>query len=315
MDLIVDSISDRTDRIREFRLLSKTGTPLPPWTPGAHLDVDLGDAGTRSYSLIDWSGTTDASESYVIAVQREDDGEGGSKAMHALEVGDALAATDPKNDFELVASEATIYLLAGGIGVTPLISMAASLSADRRAFQMHYACRSRSVAAYVAELEDAHGAAFMLHADDEAAVDLAALASDAAAASAHLYICGPKAMIDAARSAAETAGIPADHIHVELFSTPDAPASGDKPFEVEIHDTGQVFTIPPGQNIISVLNAAGIDLIYDCQRGDCGICQVDVIDGIPDHRDVVLTDAEKAKNDVMQICVSRAKTPRLVLDI
>ena len=122
-------------------------------------------------------------------------------------------------------------------------------------------------------------------------------------------------MIDAARSAAEAAGIRNDRIHVELFATPDAAPAGDQPFEVEIKDTGQVFTIPPGQTIISVLNAAGVDLIYDCLRGDCGICQVDVIDGIPDHRDVVLTDAEKAKNDVMQICVSRAKSARLVLDI
>ena len=314
MDLIVDSITDRTDRIREIRLIAKD-LALPAWTAGAHLDFDLGEAGTRSYSLIDWSGETKNPKSYAIAVQREDEGDGGSKAMHALAVGDAVSVTDPKNDFELTDETAPIYLLAGGIGVTPLISMAASLSADSRSFQFHYACRSHGVAAYADELQETFAAAFMLHPDDTSPLDLKALTKQAAEESAHLYICGPKAMIDAARSAAEAAGISGDRIHVELFSTPDAPESGDQPFEVEIQDTGQVFTIPPGQNIISVLNAAGIDLIYDCQRGDCGICQVDVIDGIPDHRDVVLTDAEKAKNDVMQICVSRAKTLRLVLDI
>ena len=312
MDLIVERITDLTDRIREIRLVSES-MPLPPWTPGAHLDFDLGAAGKRSYSLIDWTGNTKAPQHYTIAVQREDDGEGGSTAMHALAVGDTVTVAEPKNDFELTSADAPIYLVAGGIGVTPLISMAASLSAGSRPFRLLYACRSSSVAAYAEELSR-FGDAFVLHPDDAAAIDLIAVAQEAAISEAHLYVCGPKGMIDAARSAAEDASIPADRVHVELFSTPAAP-TGDQPFEVEIQDTGQVFTIPPGQTIISVLNAAGIDLIYDCQRGDCGICQVDVIDGIPDHRDVVLTDAEKAKNDVMQICVSRAKSPRLVLDI
>ena len=313
MDLIVDKILDRTERIREFRLVATNGT-LPPWTPGAHLDFELGKVGTRSYSLIDWSGETDDPGHYTIAVQREDDGEGGSKAMHALAAGDVITSAEPKNDFELIDVKAPIYLLAGGIGVTPLISMAATLSADRRPFQMHYACRSSAVAAYARELSDKLGDTFTLQPDDANPINLQAIAVQAASTQAHLYICGPRGMIDTARTAAEAARIPADHIHVELFSTPSA-STADQPFEVEIQDTGQVFIIPPGQTIISVLNAAGIDLIYDCQRGDCGICQVDVIDGIPDHRDVVLTDAEKAKNDVMQICVSRSKSPRLVLDI
>lgn len=312
MDLIVDRIANLTDSIREIRLVSNSAA-LPPWTPGAHLDFDLGVVGTRSYSLIDWAGETKAPHHYTIAVQREAGGDGGSTAMHALAVGDTVSVSEPKNDFELTAAEAPIYLLAGGIGVTPLISMSASLSADRRRFRMLYACRSKGVAAYADQLSGL-GDAFTLHADDTNAIDINAVAMEAAGTNAHLYICGPKGMIDAARSAAEAAGVPADHVHVELFSTPTTP-TGDQPFEVEVQDTGQVFTIPPGQTIISVLNAAGIDLIYDCQRGDCGICQVDVIDGIPDHRDVVLTEAEKAKNDVMQICVSRAKSARLVLDL
>jgi vanillate O-demethylase ferredoxin subunit len=120
-------------------------------------------------------------------------------------------------------------------------------------------------------------------------------------------------MIEAARRHAEAAGFPPERIHVELFETA-APQAGDQPFEVQIND-GRVFTVPPGQSIIAVLEAAGVDLIYDCQRGDCGICQVNVLDGLPDHRDVVLTAAERAGNRVMQICVSRARGGRLVLDI
>ncbi|MEM9060080.1 MAG: PDR/VanB family oxidoreductase [Pseudomonadota bacterium] len=311
MDLLVDRITDLTDRIREFRLVGANAC-LPAWAPGSHIDLDLGVAGARSYSLIDWTGDTSAPDHYTIAVQREDDGSGGSKAMHALTVGGKIEASDPKNDFELPEDDLPVTLLAGGIGVTPMISMAASLAAHQRPFQLHYAVRSRDAAAYTSLLADRYSDNTYLHIDSEAPADLRKIAK--ASANGHLAICGPIGMIDAARSAAEAAGIPSDRIHVELFSSP-APTTGDQPFEVEIHDTGQVFTVPPGQTIISVLEAGGVDLVYDCQRGDCGICQVDVIDGTPDHRDVVLTDAEKAANDVMQICVSRAKSPRLVLDL
>jgi vanillate O-demethylase ferredoxin subunit len=130
----------------------------------------------------------------------------------------------------------------------------------------------------------------------------------------HIYLCGPKGMIDAARTAAVSEGHPEDQIHIELFTSA-ATAEGDTAFEVEIADTGAVYTIPPGKTIIDVLEDEGMDLIYDCQRGDCGICQTDVISGTPDHRDVVLSDAEKASGKVMQICVSRAKSDRLVLDL
>ena len=121
-------------------------------------------------------------------------------------------------------------------------------------------------------------------------------------------------MIDAARSAAQAAGLSNDNIYVELFSTTGT-AGDDTPFEVEIKETGEVFVIPVGKTIIEVLEDAGKDLMYDCQRGDCGICQTDVISGEPDHRDVVLSEAERASGEVMQICVSRAKSSRLVLDI
>lgn len=314
MELTATDTVDLTDRIREFRLAAPNGSVLPSWTPGAHIDVDLGSTGKRSFSLIDWDGLREKPETYVIAVQREDEGQGGSKAMFDLEEGSVISVTEPKNDFELIPTEAPVYLLAGGIGITPLISMATCLSADERPFRLLYACRERSLAAYADRLEATFVDATVLP-DDTAPLHLTALANEIRDANGDLYVCGPKGMIDAARTAAEAAGIPNDRIHVELFATPEAAADGDQPFEVEIEDTGQVFTIPPGQTIISVLSAAGVDLIYDCQRGDCGICQVDVIDGIPDHRDVVLTDAEKAKNDVMQICISRAKSARLVLDI
>ncbi|MFP4274893.1 MAG: PDR/VanB family oxidoreductase, partial [Paracoccaceae bacterium] len=244
---------------------------------------------------------------------------GGSKAMHALAVGDTVCASAPKCDFP-VTPDAPAVLLAGGIGITPMISMAASLAAAGTPVELHYAGRSRGVMAYADRLAETLGAALSLHCDDEAdtALNLGALLG--ALGDRHLYICGPRGLIDAARAGAEAAGIPAGRVHVELFdnvsSGASAPAAqGDQPFEVEVASTGEVFTIPPGRSIIEVLEEGGMDLIYDCQRGDCGICQTEVLEGVPDHRDVVLSEAERAEGKLMQICVSRAKSPRLKLDL
>ena len=306
LDLTIAAIKTETDRISVFEL---TGNgPLPGYTPGAHLDFDLGDAGTRSYSLIDWQ-TVDTPERYVIGVQREDDGDGGSRHMHGLSVGDVLRASAPKNDFELGDNSGPVLLLAGGIGITPLISHATALKAARRDYALHYSGRSADVMAFENALKDAHGDALHLWYDDTKPLDLNATLTGLDPAT-HLYVCGPKGMIEAAKAATD---LPDDQVHFELFTSA-ATQDDDGSFEVEIND-GQVFTIPPGRTIIEVLEDAGVDLIYDCQRGDCGICQVDVVSGEPDHRDVVLSQAERDSGTVMQICVSRAKSPRLVLDI
>ncbi|MEM9048244.1 MAG: PDR/VanB family oxidoreductase [Pseudomonadota bacterium] len=304
LTLQVAGIHDETDRIRVFALEGA----LAPHSAGAHVTVAL-EAGARSYSLIDWPGQA----RLCIAVQREDDGQGGSRAMHALQPGDAIRVEGPKNDFPLADHTGPALLLAGGIGVTPLISHATALQAAGRAFAFHYATRSRAAAAFIEPLKAAFGAALSLHHDDETPLDLPALMA-AQPRDTHLYLCGPRGMIEAGRAAFIAAGLPEDQLHVELFETAEAQA-GDAPFEVEIADTGDVFTIPPGKTIIEVLEEAGHDLIYDCQRGDCGICQTDVIAGEPDHRDVVLSEAERASGKLIHICVSRAKSARLVLDL
>ena len=299
-----------TERISTFLIGPAEGGHLPGWSAGAH--VVFGTAkGPREYSLITFDPVPDAPESYRIAVQREPEGKGGSTAMHELKVGDRLTFSAPKNDFP-VDTSAPAVLLAGGIGVTPLISMATALKASGQRLAFHYAGRTAALMAYRAELAEALGEDFHLHCDDaETALDLDALI--AGLGDAHLYVCGPRGLLDAARARAEAAGIPAARIHFELFEAAEAQA-GDTAFEVQIND-GSVFTIPPGRTIIEVLEENDIDVMYDCQRGDCGICQTDVLEGIPDHRDVVLSEAERAAGEVMQICVSRAKTPRLVLDI
>lgn len=312
-ELVIDSIRDKTDRTREFTLRAADGGALPAHGTGAHVTIDLGDLGSRDYSLIDWPQDAGNADIWRIAVQREDEGLGGSQRMHGLAVGDRLNVESTKTDFPLHDHTGPALLLAGGIGITPLISMATALSAAGRPFALEYSARNRAAMAYGAELTEAFGERVHAHFDDETPLDLAAL-FDGVDPATHLYVCGPKGLIEAARAAANAAGLPDAQIHFELFTTPQAEA-GDTAFEVEVASTGQAFTIPPGRTIVEVLEEAGLDLIFDCQRGDCGICQTEVLEGIPDHRDVVLSDSEKAAGKVMQICVSRAKSAKLVLDL
>lgn len=312
-DLVVKNVMQVTERIRLFEFADALGSPLASYLPGAHVDFNLGDLGNRSYSLIDWKSPEENPKTYTIAVQREEDGLGGSKKMHEFAVGQRIECSDPSNDFELADTDAPSLLLAGGIGITPIISMMASLKSQGRVFAGHYTGRSQNLMGFLPQLNEGFGQNLSLYFDDQKPLDLQALFADIKPAT-QCYMCGPKGMIEAAKSVAQSNGIPDENIHFELFAAPEA-QSDDQPFEVEINSTGQVFTIPVGQTIIEVLEEAGVDVMYDCQRGDCGICQTDVISGTPDHRDVVLSKDERDAGNVMQICVSRAKSARLVLDI
>ncbi|MDB4224934.1 PDR/VanB family oxidoreductase [Granulosicoccus sp.] len=310
MKLILDQVLAETELIRVMSFRSASGSALPNYTAGAHIEFDLGSAGKRSYSLIDWP---NSSELYTVAVQYEKSGEGGSRAMHELREGQSIETTLPKNDFELIDGLEPILLLAGGIGITPLKSMATKLHQQAREFQLHYTAREASRMGFTDALTETFNSTVSFHLDDKNPLDLTQLMR-AQASNTRVYLCGPRGMIDAARSAAIDAGISTDAIHIELFSTPET-KNDDSAFEVEISDTGQVITVAADQTIIEALESAGLDVMYDCQRGDCGICQCTVVSGIPDHRDVVLSDDERASGKLMQICVSRAKSARLVIEI
>ncbi len=307
--LRVTKITPLTDRITEFHFENATGGALPTWSAGAHVDFET-PQGVRSYSLLRWPDETP--EFYRIAVQREETGDGGSVAMHALSEGQEIAAEVPKNDFELLNQGRPIALLAGGIGITPLISMAAALTEQGRDFVLHYAGRREDQMAYLTELSGTLGSKLTTYFDDRNPIGLAELVPSLKEHS--IYICGPQGMIETARDLAETAGISSEHIHVELFTSA-ASTSADAAFQVELASSGQIVEVREDQTIIEALELAGVDVMYDCQRGDCGICQTDVIDGVPDHRDVVLSQSERSGGKVMQICVSRALSPRLVLDL
>jgi len=251
---------------------------------------------------------------YRIAVRLEETGKGGSQFMHGLASGDSLHVSEPRNDFHLVSDSECSVLLAGGIGVTPLMSMAAQLKAQGADYDLHYAVRSRDAAAFAGELQRCHGDRMFLHVDETlTAINIEALLADASP-DAHIYVCGPKGMIDATTRAAKVRGFHPDYVHHELF-TSDALRKEDQSFDVELQRSNCSFTVPPDRTILQVLRAQGLDLLFDCERGDCGLCRVAVLEGTPDHRDVVLSDAEREASNVMQICVSRSHGARLVLDL
>jgi ferredoxin-NADP reductase len=316
--LIVTESEAATPQIRVITLAAEAGGVLPSFTAGSHIKVQLPQGGERPYSLVNADpspGATTDPDRYRLGVRLEEDSAGGSTYMHGLKPGDVVTAIGPENQFGVTEEARPVTLIAGGIGITPIISMAAELCSRGQAFAFHYCGRSRNALALVEPLQALCGDALTIHCDDEpeTAVDLATLVQSAPA-DGYIYVCGPRGMIEAVRERAHDAGFDKDHVRFELFSKHDEQVAGGS-FEVEISSTGQVFTIPPDKSIIEVLEEEGIDLIYDCQRGDCGICQTGVLEGIPDHRDVILTDDERAANDVMQICVSRAKSDRLVLDL
>lgn len=311
--------------IRMIRLEHAEGTTLPGWTPGAHIQVQVqladGQADWRHYSLVDLDGVAGtpgfAPMAYTIAVRREECGRGGSRFMHqGLQPGERIAAQVPRNDFPLEEGDARAVLLAGGIGITPLASMAARCRAQGRAVALHYAGRSRTLLAFASELQALLGVDLRLHVDDEAG-DLGfdiGLLLDGMAPEESLYVCGPKPLLDAVLAAAQARGWAPGRVHFELFSAPVVEA-GDQPFEVELAQSGRRFTVPADQTLLDCLIEHGCDPFFDCKRGECGVCAVPVIEGEIDHRDYVLSQAEKDSGQVMQVCISRAKGPRLVLDL
>jgi vanillate O-demethylase ferredoxin subunit len=323
LQLRVEETRELNGLIRMIRLRADDGSALPGYTAGAHLrvQVELADGKTdwRHYSLINFSTRPDACDrptEYLIAVRREDLGRGGSRFMHErVQTGQALNIEPPKNEFELRDDPGCAVLVAGGIGVTPLASMAARRVAQGAPVRMHYAGRSRELMAFLPELQALLGASLNLHIDTEAGAppDVAALL-DGCAGSDQLYVCGPKPMLDAALAATQARGWSRERVHFEVF-TPPVVEAGDHAFEVVLAQSGRSLTVPPDQSILECLIAAGCDPFFDCQRGECGVCAVPVIEGEIDHRDYVLSESEKREGKLIQVCVSRCKGQRLVLDL
>jgi vanillate O-demethylase ferredoxin subunit len=287
---------------------------LPRFTAGAHIDLHLANNVLRSYSLLNPQGEN---HRYVVAVAKASNSRGGSRFVHdALRAGDPLSISAPRNNFPLVESALHSVLIAGGIGITPLWCMVQRLVELSGSWSLYYCARARKVAAFCDALEalpsDAR-ARVHFHFDDEsggALLDLSALLRNADPTH-HYYCCGPSPMLAAFEAA--TATLPRDRVHSEYFTAREAPATAGG-FSVALARSGVTIDVPPGKTILDALLEAGLDVPHACQMGTCATCETGVIEGTPDHRDVILSPEERASNKTMMICCSGCIGDRLVLD-
>jgi vanillate O-demethylase ferredoxin subunit len=290
-------------------------TTLPAFTAGAHIDVHLPDGLLRSYSLLNDPQET---HRYRIGVNRDAHSRGGSRHMHEqLRTGAVLTISTPRNLFEMDESSAFNVFIAGGIGITPMLSMIARSQALGTPWRLHYAARTRQHAGFLdvlAAYQGQPGAEVQLNFDQESGgrmLDLNAVIA-ALPEGAHVYACGPQPLLAAYEQA--TASLPTARVHREYFAAKEAAAT-DGSYTVTLARSQRTLQIQPGQTLLDGLIAIGAEPTFSCQQGICGTCEVKVLEGTPDHRDMVLTEAEQAANDRMMVCCSGAKSARLVLDL
>lgn len=294
----------------EFALRPAAGGRLPAWEPGAHIDVVTGEGPVRQYSLC---GDPADRTTYRIAVLRQAGGRGGSAWMHdRLREGDEITLRGPRNHFPLRPAANHLFL-AGGIGITPLLTMVRQVAKDGGTWALHYGGRSRDTMAYLDELHVVGGGPVTLVPQDECGLMDLEAAVGAAAPGTAVYCCGPEPLIAAAEAACADRGL---RLRTERFAPRGADeASVERGFVVEIASTGAELSVPAGRSIVDVLIESGVDLLTSCEEGTCGTCETTVLAGSPDHRDSILTIEEQTRGDRILPCVSRSRTPRLVLDL
>lgn len=300
--------------ICSFELVAADGRALPAFSAGSHLDVHVPDGPTRPYSLCNAPGET---HRYLIAVLREPASRGGSAGMHErVHEGDVLHVSAPRNLFPLADGAQHHVLMAGGIGITPMLAMAEALAARGASFELHYCTRSAARTAFAPRLREAAFAGHVhVHHDDGPAAQKFDIAARLATpqAGVHLYVCGPQGFMDALLGTARSRGWPEAQIHFESFGAAPSVHDSDGPFEVLLQSSQRVVSVAKGQSIVQALAAAGVPVMTSCEQGVCGTCLTGVLDGTPDHRDQYLTPEEQAEGRQMLPCCSRAKSARLVL--
>lgn len=316
LDLIIDAVAFETPEIIVLDLVPADGGLLPPWTPGAHIDLVLESGLIRQYSLC---GETDDDTRYRVAILRETAGRGGSAEIHATaQAGKTIRMRGPRNHFQLVDAPRYLFV-AGGIGITPILPMIKHAEVTNRPWHLVYGGRSRSSMAFLTELAKRLGGELTLVPQDELGFpDLDGVIGQLEDGTA-IFGCGPAAMLTALEAVANNHGRAAS-LHVERFtadpnSLQAAGAAEDRPFEVELRQSGLVLHVPADRKLGDVLQDANVPIPFSCQEGYCGSCETRVLEGVPDHRDTILTDAERSVGDIMMVCCGRSLTPRLVLDL
>jgi ferredoxin-NADP reductase len=314
MDVVVRSVETVAPRIKSFELTAVSGAVLPAFTAGSHVDVTLPSGLVRSYSLLNDSRERDR---YVIAVLHEDAGGGGSAWVHeSLRPGDVLDVSPPQNRFEIDEGGDHNMLIAGGIGITPILSMAERFDELGIDYRLIYCTRSRAETAFCARIEERHGERATLHHDGgerERSLDVAALLR-VREPGTHVYVCGPPGLIAAVRAAAHD--WPQGTVHFELFGSvrSDGAPVTNRAFDVHLKKRNVTFHVPADRSILDVLGEGGVRVRAVCKDGFCGTCTTRYLAGAVDHRDGVLDD--DGRKELIQICVSRALPgDTLVLDL
>ncbi len=310
-ELLVKQMTWEAEGVLSLTLTHPDGKPLPEWTPGAHVDLALRGALVRQYSLC---GDAADESAYRVAVLREQATLGGSEYVHeGLRPGHRLTVVGPRNNFAFLPTERYVFV-AGGIGITPILAMVRAAEARGADWELWYGGRRRESMAFLDELA-AYGARVHVVPEDECGrLDLASILA-APEEGTLVYCCGPEPLLAAVEE--RTAGWPEGLLQVERFKARkvDVGPDGDQPLTVECHKSGRTVEVAPDCSVLDALESAGVAVSSSCRDGICGTCETRVLDGTPDHRDSLLSASEQAAGRSMMVCVSRARTPRLVLDL
>lgn len=317
-ELAVRAVRQEADGVRSFRLEHPQGLALAPWAPGAHLEFTLPSGLVRHYSLcgdpLDRTG-------YTVAVLEQAEGRGGSREFHAaVRPGTVIAARGPRNHFALAPAPSYLFI-AGGVGITPILPMVRSVAKSGNVFRVVYGGRTLSSMAFCDEVRSYGAAATVVPEDTDGRIDIAGELRNCGSG-VQVYCCGPEPLLRAVQQACDT-DPRVGGLHFERFGSAglaglaggDGPAPGGGEFEVELARAGTTIRVGAGSSILDKVLEVVPDQPWACREGYCGTCETRVLGGEPDHADEVLTDEERAANDVMMICVGRARSPRLVLDI
>lgn len=306
----VAEAGDVAEGVRSFRLERPHRAPLPAWRPGAHIDVTLPGVGTRQYSLC---GDPADETQYVIAVLRTPDSRGGSEYLHEhVAEGHLLTIGEPRNNFRFEPGEACLFI-AGGVGITPILPMVQQAEREGRQWRLAYGGRSLRSMAFLPKLRQYGDRVSIVPEDRQGRLDLDTILADPRA-DTDVYCCGPGALLDTVQRVSASRWAPG-RLHLERFAAQTPQSQSGGAFQVAADRSGAEVTVGPGESIVDVLAAAGVVVPTSCREGLCGTCETPVLDGVPDHRDEILSDADKASGKTIVLCVSRCLGDRLVLDL